>query len=69
VPQPPVVRDTGEALDRGVGYPRQLRFGVTELLGPRAAGREDELLVLVGRAVGVGPADLLAKQVDVDGDA
>ena len=63
-----MVGHSGEALDGGVGYPRELRLGVAELLGPRAPGGEDEVLVLIGRDVGVGLADLLAQDIDVDRD-
>ena len=41
----PVVGDAGEALDGRVGDARELGLGVAELLRPRAAGGEDELLV------------------------
>jgi hypothetical protein len=49
------------------GTRRELRLGVAELLGPRAAGGEDEVLLGVGGDVGVGLADLVAQDVDVDG--
>ena len=63
-----MVGHPGEALDGGVRHARELGLGVAELLGPRAPGGEDELLLLVGRDVGVGLADLVAQDVDVDGD-
>ena len=63
-----MVGDTGEALDGRVGDARELGLGVAELLRPRAPGGKDEVLVLVGRDVGVGLADLLAQDVDVDRD-
>ena len=66
-PEQPVVGDAGEALHRGVGHARELRLGVAELLRPRAAGGEDELLVGLGRDVRVRPADLRPQDVDVDG--
>jgi hypothetical protein len=64
----PVIGDAGEALHGGVGHVRELWLGVAEVLRPGAPGGEDELLLLVGRDVGVGLADLLAQNVDVDGD-
>ena len=43
---------------RRVGDARELGLGVAELPRPGAAGGEDELLLLVGRDLGVGLADL-----------
>ena len=67
-PEHPMVGHAGEAVDGGVGHAPELGFGVAELMGPRAPGGDDELLLLIGRDVGVGLADLLAEDVDVDGD-
>jgi hypothetical protein len=44
------LRRVSSKTDRRVGHALELRLGVAELPGPRAPGREDELLLLVGRA-------------------
>jgi hypothetical protein len=61
----PVVGDPREALDARVRDAGQLRLRTAELLPPGAAGRKDELLLLLGGDLGVGLTNLAPQDVDV----
>src|SRR5438105_13484706 len=63
-----MIGHTRKALERGIRDTRQLGLGVAQLTSPAAAGREDELLLLIGGDLGIGLANLRAEDVDVNRD-
>ena len=62
------VRDAREAVDARVGHVRQLRLRIVEILCPAAPGREDEVLARQRGDLRIRLLDLVAQDVDVDGN-
>ena len=58
---------TGERLGRCFRHVRELR-GITEVLRPRSAGREDEVALRLIRDACIGLPDFALQETDVDVD-